>query len=330
MKRWKKIFWISILTMFLCATGVIVWYARNALPVGTGFVAKYLCSSTFISKRDPKQVFQEDIKPVNPLTKVIQWHINDSERSVTAAAMGLFESKAVFRKGCGCTLIRGVSEDLLMGQRYFESGTDERAAQHASKAPWPEGNQGPLDPETSGINHVVLEKALDEAFFETGPKKIKRTRAIVVVHDGQLVAERYAPGFGPNMPLSGWSMNKSITNALVGILVRDGKLSLDDPAPVPEWQVPGDPRQKITLDQLMRMSSGLEFEEVYAPLHDATNMLYQSPDFAAYAARKPLETKPDGKWSYSSGTANIVARIVRQTVEIEQPNYYEFFQEQVL
>ena len=325
MKRWKKILGISILTVFVCVIGITAWYAHKALPVGTGFVAKYLCSSTFISKRDPELVFEEDIKPVNPLAKVVKWKINDSERSVTAKALGLFESKAVFRKGCGCTLIRGMSEDQLMEQRFFKSETDEGAAGQEAEAQWPEGNQGPVKPESLDIDGVRLEKALDAAIAETGPEKVKRTRAVVVVYDGRLAAERYAPGFGPNMSLLGWSMNKSITNALVGVLIRAGKLSLKDPAPVPEWQAPGDPRQKITLDQLMRMSSGLEFEEVYAPLHDATNMLYQSSDFAAYAAEKPLETEPDGKWSYSSGTANIVARIVRQTVEKEQTDYYEFF-----
>src|SRR5512137_2357279 len=123
--------------------------------------------------------------------------------------------------------------------------------------------------------------------------------------------KRKGLGFDKRPPFLGWSMSKSVTNALVGILVRQGKLRIREPAPVPEWQKAGDPRKNITLDQLLRMSSGLKFDETYEPLHDVTNMLYRSYDFAAFAAEKPLETEPDSKWVYSSGTANLVARIVR-------------------
>ena len=160
-------------------------------------------------------------------------------------------------------------------------------------------------------------------------RRKKLTRAVIVVHDGKLIGERYAPGFDKNMPLLGWSMSKSVTNALVGILVRQGKLRVREPAPVPEWQKAGDPRKSITLDQLMRMSSGLKFDETYEPLHDVTNMLYRSYDFAAYAADKPLDTEPDGKWVYSSGTANIIARIVRRTAEKDYPRYYDFLRKEL-
>jgi CubicO group peptidase (beta-lactamase class C family) len=170
-----------------------------------------------------------------------------------------------------------------------------------------------------GVNGQRIERAIDRAFAEPGTDKRRQTRAIVLIYDGQLIAERYAPGFHKEMPLLGWSMSKSITNALVGILVRKGVLKLGDPAPVPEWHGPNDPRQAITIDHLLRMSSGLEFEEVYEPLRDVTDMLYGSYDFAAFAASKPLETEPGEKWSYSSGTTNILSRIVRQSV----PGFFE-------
>jgi len=186
-----------------------------------------------------------------------------------------------------------------------------------------------VNPADIGIDAKRLPAALDEAFSEPGLENPRKTRAVVVVYDGQLIAERYAPGFNKDMPLMGWSMSKSVTNALVGILVRQGRLDVTKPAPVPEWQKEGDPRKSITLDQLLRMSSGLEFVEKYAPLYDATEMLYGSYDFGAYAADKPLETEPDGKWYYSSGTANIVARIVRHTVERNYRYYYNFIFEEL-
>lgn len=176
---------------------------------------------------------------------------------------------------------------------------------------------------------MKLEKALGNAFAEESPEEPKKTRAVLVVYDGHLIAERYAPAFHRDMPLLGWSMAKSVTNALVGILVRKGKLNLHEPAPVEEWRKEGDPRSRITLDQLLRMSSGLEFDEVYAPLHDVSNMLYGCADFAAYAASKPLEKEPDGTWNYSSGTANIIARIVRRTIEKDEANYDRFMKEEL-
>jgi CubicO group peptidase (beta-lactamase class C family) len=166
-----------------------------------------------------------------------------------------------------------------------------------------------------GFRQQKLEQALDRHFSEPGPGKKKATRAVLVVHEGNLVAERYAPGFHAEMPLLGWSMAKSVTNALIGILVQQGKLNIHDPAPVPEWSEPRDPRRRITVDQLLRMSSGLKFDETYKLLHGVTRMLYRSPDFAAFAAAQPLEIEPDRKWYYSSGTANILARIVRQAAE---------------
>ncbi len=176
---------------------------------------------------------------------------------------------------------------------------------------------------------MKLEKALDAAFAEPGSDKVRKTRAVVVVYDGRLVAERYAPGFDADMPLLGWSMAKSVTNALVGILVREGALDIHRPAPVPEWQGPDDPRRAITLDLLLRMSSGLAFEERYDPLYDAVDMLYGSSDFAAFAADKSLAFEPDATWSYSSGTANIVARIVRRAAEERHDHYYDFLRREL-
>ena len=181
-----------------------------------------------------------------------------------------------------------------------------------------------LDLADLGVDSGKLALALDEAFAEPGPERRVYTRAVVVVYKGHLIAERYAPAFNKDMPLLGWSMAKSITNALVGILVKQGKLDIYQPAPVPEWQADGDLRQKITLDQLLRMSSGLEFEEIYMPMRDVVEMLFGSYDFAKVAAAKPLEAEPDEKWNYSGGTTNIVARIVRQVIEPTHEYYYDF------
>ena len=120
-------------------------------------------------------------------------------------------------------------------------------------------------------------------------------------------------------------MAKSVTNALVGILTMKGKLSLKGPVPVPEWQKANDPRQVITLDHLLRMSSGLEWVEAYAerPVSDVNMMLLLKPDMAAYVASKPLAAKPDTVWRYSSGTTNLIRRIIRDALGTKE-SYWEF------
>lgn len=247
---------------------------------------------------------------------------------MVASCFGLFKSTALYREGCGCTLVTDITEAELRKQGFMNP-EPVPASQRVSDASWPIGDGSSPEPPSGRVNMDKLNGALDAAFAEPDPEKKKLTRAVIVVHDGKLVGERYAPGFDKNMPLLGWSMSKSVTNALVGILVRQGKLRIREPAPVPEWQKAGDPRKSITLDQLMRMSSGLKFDETYEPLHDVTDMLYRSYDFAAYAAEKPLDTEPDGKWVYSSGTANIIARIVRHAAEKNYPRYYDFLRKEL-
>ena len=176
---------------------------------------------------------------------------------------------------------------------------------------------------------MKLERALDNAFTEPGPDSKRNTLAVVVVYRGQLIAERYAPGIDESMPLLGWSMSKSLTNALVGVLVQAGKLDLYAPAPVPEWQHADDARKDITLDQLLRMSSGLAFSEDYVPGSDASNMLFNKYSAATFAASKPLAFEPDEHWEYSSGTTNIISRIIKEAVGGTLADNYRFAREEL-
>lgn len=157
-----------------------------------------------------------------------------------------------------------------------------------------------------------LNPLLDFAFSDPAPETMGETHAFLAVQGGKIVAERYWRGFTQTSTHPSWSQAKSMTQALVGILVREGKMDIHAPADVPEWQSADDPRRAITLDQLLRMSSGLKFAEDYvdAGESDVIEMLFGSgkDDVAAYAAKSPLIHAPDTAWSYSSGTTNIVAR----------------------
>ena len=177
---------------------------------------------------------------------------------------------------------------------------------------WP---QGALPGRSAGR----VRQAVDYAFSPEALPDLGQTHALVIIQGGRLVLERYADGFGPEQTYPSWSKAKSITQALVGIAVGDGRLDIMAPADVSEWAGAGDPRGAITLDLLLRMSSGLAFVEDYEPDHpsDVIAMLFGEgkDDVAHYAARKPLAHAPGGFWSYSSGTSNIVSRCVARAMD---------------
>lgn len=198
--------------------------------------------------------------------------------------------------------------------------------------PWPTDAwpQGPLPPT---VDRARLDALLEAGFGEKESPTLGETHALVIVHRGRLVLERYAEGVGPDDTQPSWSKAKSITHALVGILVGDGKLDIHAPADVPEWRAPGDPRAAITLDQLQRMSSGLKFAEAYVAgqASDVIEMLFGrgQDDVAAFAASFPLEHAPGSWMSYSSGTTNIVSRCAAHALGASGPGFEAFMRERL-
>jgi len=290
-------------------------------PIGIGYKAKILCSGIFVSHREPGSILSEDLS-YPPELGIAKTKINYEDRSVTASVYGLMKREAVYREGLGCTLLSGLTQAEILSR---SSALPPPLPENPESVPWPTGDKIATSEIPPNVDRQLLQQALDKAFSEPDTERLRRTRAVVIVYDGHLVAERYSPGITKDMPLIGWSMTKSVTSALVGILVGQGKLSLGEPAPVPEWEEPDDPRHSITLDHLLRMSSGLKFIEEYEdnPASDVNIMLFLRPDAAAYAASMPTEARPDEKWSYSSGTTNIVSRIIRHTLG-NQEDYAAF------
>lgn len=180
---------------------------------------------------------------------------------------------------------------------------------------------------------VDLEPLLAQAFGPGAESHLGETQALVIVQGGRLILERYGAGRGPDETCHSWSKAKSITQALVGILVGDGLIDIHAPADVPEWQGADDPRGAITLDQLLRMSSGLKFNEVYLPDQgsDVIEMLFASGqnDVAGFAAGFPLAHEPGSFWSYSSGTSNIVSRCAARALGKSGPDFEAFMRERL-
>lgn len=294
---------------------LFVVLAVTAFPIISGFGAKNLCSNAFLSNRTSEDVLQNELGAF-PLS-LGSFSLNIEDSSASASVFGLARKKAIFRPGLGCTLVNEVSEEVLRGQVFDKP----EFPYEPDTLQWPEGN---IIPRYDSLRSLKdrLSKAIDMAFEEPNPEELLLTRGVVVVHKGRLLAEKYAHGFDKDTRQLSWSMAKSFTNALVGILVRQGKLNIDERAPVPEWNDPEDPRNDITLDQLLRMSSGLRWKEIYALPSSATNMLFRDADMAATAAAEKLEFEPDEEWYYSSGTSNIISRIIRHTLGDE--SYWAF------
>jgi CubicO group peptidase (beta-lactamase class C family) len=302
----------AILVAGAVAAGPLAY--RTAL-VGSGFSAEILCGGVFVSGRDEAAVRAADLSgPGYELLRFFRQKVERNERRVTASLYGLASQTAVFRDGLGCTLIDGKTEDDL---RAEAAGLFSAPPPSDPEALWPEGERVDLDAPSQNADLPALNAGVEAAFAEPDPAHPRNTRALVVVHGGRIVAERYAPGFDATMPLIGWSMTKAALNALVGIRIKDGKLALADQALLPEWRDEGDPRRGISLYDLLRMSSGLAFDESYDdPLADVTQMLFVAGDKAKFAAAKPLLRPPGADWHYSSGTSVIIARILRASFAI--------------
>jgi CubicO group peptidase (beta-lactamase class C family) len=228
--------------------------------------------------------------------------VDRARRDVSVALFGLFRSHAVYRDGVGCTL-------------------DHGAPIADAAVPTDDQPVVPLLPDIAGAAVVPpatleLAAALDRAFAEPDAPPFRHTRAIVVVKDGRIVAERYADGIGLDTPLLGFSATKSVVSALIGILVRQGKISLDTPAPVAAWQGQDDSRHAITVDQLLRHTAGLALgsslqANIGAALEPVNRMKFLQDDMAAYAESVPLQTPPGSAWNYNDGNYLILSQLIR-------------------
>jgi CubicO group peptidase (beta-lactamase class C family) len=285
----RRVAWFACGVLVLAA-GV---YVVRVASILAAYKAKMLCSEVFLAGREANVVERElEVDDLAPL-RYIADSVNRSDRRVTARVAGVIRQDAMYGDRRGCTVRVGPDTGVDRGWR-----SEWRPAAYTDLSPDPR-----------------LRPVLDRAFAEPNPDRPRRTRAVVVVRDGRTVAERYAPGFTEETPILGWSMTKTMMNALVGILVKEGRLAADRPAPIPEWQDPGDPRHAITLDHLLRMSSGLAFDESpWNPVSDVTVMLLGRPDAGLYAARKGLAAVPGTHWQYSSGTTNIISRAIRAVI----------------
>jgi hypothetical protein len=300
-------------------------YAYRASRVIAPYAAKQICSGVFISGLPAERVVAVELHRVR---WALRYEIDREARTVTTRIGPFAEARAVYRPGLGATLVVGRSEADLRAEEVLAPAPRSAAAMAALAArPWPDGDGGAtLDPAAAGLDAKRLADAVDLAFHEPdAASPTMHTRAFLVVFRGRIVAERYAEGIRADMPLIGWSMTKSVTGALVGILVGQGRTRVEDPIALPAWSGSGDRRATIPLDAFLRMASGLEFEEQYfLPWGDPVQMLFRNASTADYAAAKPLEHDPDQVCSYASGTTNLICRAIERVFAEDRAAYWRF------
>lgn len=308
MKKTFKFIGLALL-VFL---GYLGYTNYPKLEIISGFSAKSIASGHFIDNR-PQELIEKGDNDIFELTLATN-KINDAAQFVTSTVFGLKERKAIYRKGLGATLINDdydISKPYLTPKRNFLK----------NDLTFPYGNKEPKDTLFANVDYPKLKAVVDNAFDNPGEKG-KRSRAVLVIYKNKIIAEKYETGFNKNSEIMGWSMTKSITGALFGVLEKQGKYDINKPAPIPEWA--NDARKTITTNDLLHMNSGLEWEEEYYRICDATKMLYVSEDMTRSQLEKPAQFKPNTHWNYSSGTTNLLSGILRKQFKTHQ-EYLDFW-----
>ena len=314
------------LAALLVAVGVglyVLQYLNRLGPLPSGYVSHAICSGVFISGRKFDDVMAEDVTALQRrMTRT------EIEGNTVSTRFGLwpigYTSNTVYRPGLGCARLEDGTLADIEGPTFLERDMPEEALQNLA---WPD-----LVTDPEGVDTAALQAALDRAFFDDAANYEERqnTRAIVIFHKNQLIAERYAEGYPPEMPLNSWSMTKSATSALVGILVGKGQIDLAAPAGVVGWEDSGDLRSKVTVGHLLHMISGMEFNEGYEddPISDVNYMLMKARDLPAFAAQYPVTAEPGTRWSYQTASPVLLGRIIRDSFTTEEA-YHHFPQREL-
>ncbi|WP_048648115.1 serine hydrolase domain-containing protein [Nitratireductor soli] len=295
---------VGLLVAAVFAAALWLYFAPPALiRLGSGFAAKTVCSNVFIAGRAPETVLRDDVQaPGHPLLKLMRVRVDPTDATVHAGLFGVFgKGLAVFRGGTGCV---GVPDGDVAAAEGLRVDLPDPAPR--GDALWPDGLRIDVS------QHPLVAEILDDKAL-TGPGM----RAVVVVQDGRIVGERFGDGVvNEAQPLTGWSMTKTVTAALIGTRVKAGRLSVEDDHLMPEWR--DDARAGITIADLLGMESGLAFNEDYGDVTDVTRMLYLVDDMPGFVAAKPLADPIGQVFSYSSGTSVLLSRLWQDSFDAPQ------------
>ena len=302
MKIFKRIL-LLVFSMVL----LIIIFNYPKLNIIAGYSAKNTASSVFLAERSLAftDATDNNFSPINLATDKIDFN----NKFATSSALGLLTRKAIFREGLGAVLTLDKSDEAA---NYLQP----KRVKPDNVTPYPYGNGPQKDTLFANINYEQLNKKVASVF------DIEKTRAVLVIYKDQIIAEKYADGFDKNSKILGWSMTKSITSTIFGILQYQKKISVYDTSPIKSWQ--NDARKNITIHNLLQMNSGLEWDENYDEISDATKMLFLERDMTKSQEKKPLKGKINASWNYSSGTTNLLSGIIRNQFKTNQ-EYLDFW-----
>ncbi len=299
----RRVFTLFVLLVVL-AFAAFLWF-KPLLNIGTGYATKHACSCHFLQGRELEEISEHDLN----FSVLGMVGLDVSDHEVEGSFLGLVHRRAVYREGIGCTLINDEEKPVVEVSRpessaqVHDSSTGVGGAAAGAKKVEGAMVEGPAS----------LKAAMD---FGMAPVPGGGARGLVVLQDGEIIAERYAPGYDQNTLLLGWSMTKTLTALVLGQALEPSLPPGTKPGKAvrtnnlfPEiWT--DSARQQITIADLLHMNSGLFWNEAYGSLSDATIMLHEMPDMAAYAYAAPAAAPRNTTWNYSSGTTNIIAHLI--------------------
>ena len=291
------------------ALAFVGFQADRLARIGAGYKAKIACSEIFLAGRGAETVINNEFEGIDPMMTRIKVRVDQNGQNVRASGpLGFGQARALYREGYGCTLANGGRVNALPDLEPVAAG-----------APWPQA-EAASDNALAHVDYAAVNAALSSAFEDNEAAH----RAVLVVVDGKIIAERYAQGFSKDTPFLSWSMAKSVTATLIGAAVQRGLISIDDAAPVAAWR--DDPvRSRITWRDLLQMQSGLAFEEEYGRPRSAVNrMLFEAPDAGGAAARSVADYNPGEFWHYSSGASNILSSLLRGRLSLQDVDDQQF------
>ena len=300
----------GILLVLLLILVITIFYNYPKLNLISGFASKNLASTNFISQRLHKDITENDNNV--PLVKLARLE-SATANSAIASVYGLMERETICRDGLGCVLITDAydkNQKLLKPNRTKTSNA----------LPFPYGNNGAKDTLFNTIDYDKLNTAVSNAFSNND---VQKTRTVLVTYKGQIIAEKYIKGFSKDTPILGWSMTKSVLATLYGILEYQNKINISKDRPFSQEIGIKNEKISITLNHLLRMQSGLEWNEDYSSISDVTKMLFSDMDMALSQANKKSIAKREEIWNYSSGTSNLLSGILRKQFKTDQ-EYLDF------
>tara|TARA_R110002072_G_scaffold201316_3_gene359081 strand:+ start:131 stop:1450 length:1320 start_codon:yes stop_codon:yes gene_type:complete len=297
---------LLLLTVAILLLTLIINYPK--LNILAGYSAKNTASSVFLGERSLSftDTTDNNFSPVNLATNAI----DKQKKTASSSVFGLLTRKSIIREGLGSVLTLDKKDEK---SNYK---TPKRRKTVNDTIPYPYGNGSHKDSVFESIDYKKLNETVNSIFG------VRKTRAVLVLYKGQIIAEKYSEGFTKNSRILGWSMTKSIMSTVFGILEHQQKINIQDKAPVESWQ--NDARKEITIHNLLQMNSGLKWDENYVEISDATKMLFLERDMTKVQEEKPLIGKPNETWNYSSGTSNLLSGILRDQFKNHQ-SYLDFW-----